>query len=112
MIAYNKTTGEIIADNVKKAESFKERLFGLIPRKNMNKSEGLILEPCSSIHTCFMKFAIDAVFLDEHMKVVAIADSMKPWRFSKWHMSALSVLELRAGVVLNKISKGDEIEIK
>ena len=112
MTAYNKTSGEVIAENVKKAESFKDRLFGLIPRKSMDKSEGLILEPCSSIHTCFMKFAIDAVFLDENMKVIAIVNSMKPWRFSAWHMSASSVLELKAGIALGKISKGDEIEIK
>ena len=59
-----------------------------------------------------MKFSIDAVFLDKKMKVVAIIDSMKPWRFSKWHISAKSVLELKAGIVLGKISKGDELEIK
>lgn len=112
MIAYNKTNKKIIAEDVKKAESLQDRLFGLIPRSGMDKSEGLLLKPCSSIHTCFMKFAIDAVFLDKNMKVVAIAESMKPWRFSAWHISAKSVLELKAGISLGKISKGDEIEIK
>ena len=111
MIAYNKTTGTVIAEKVKKAENLQDRLFGLIPRASMDKSEGLFLKPCSSIHTCFMKFAIDAVFLDKKMKVVAIIDSMKPWRFSAWHISAESVLELKAGAAFKKISKGDEIEL-
>ncbi len=112
MIAYNKTNGKIIARDVKKAENLQDRLFGLIGRKNMDKSEGLLLKPCSSIHTCFMKFAIDVVFLDENMKVISVVDSMKPWRFSAWHISAKSVLELKAGASFEKISKGDEIEIK
>ncbi|MCG2725304.1 MAG: DUF192 domain-containing protein [Elusimicrobia bacterium] len=111
MIAFNKTNGKIVAGNVKKAENLRDRLLGLIPRASMDKSEGLFLKPCSSIHTCFMKFAIDAVFLDENMKVIAIVNSMKPWRFSKWHISASSVLELKAGVSFGKISEGDEIEI-
>jgi uncharacterized protein len=112
MIAYNKTNNINIASDVKKAENLQDRLFGLIPRSTMAESEGLILNPCSSIHTCFMKFAIDAVFLDKNMKVIAIVDSMKPWRFSAWYISAKSVLELKAGVAFGKISKGDEIEIK
>ncbi|MBU2529790.1 MAG: DUF192 domain-containing protein [Elusimicrobia bacterium] len=112
MIALNKKTGEPIATDVKKAENLRDRLFGFIPRKSIDKSEGLLLKPCSSIHTCFMKFSIDAVFLDENMKVIAIVNSMKPWRFSAWHISANSVLELQAGASFGKISKGDEIEIK
>ncbi len=112
MIAYNKTNKKIIAADVKKAESLQDRLFGLIPRKNMAESEGLLLTPCSSIHTCFMKFAIDIVFLDKNMKAIAVVNSVKPWRFSAWHPSAKSVLELKAGVIGDKISKGDEIEIK
>ena len=112
MLVYNKTNGKTIAEEVKKAENLRDRLFGLIPRSNMDKSEGLLLKPCSSIHTCFMKFAIDVVFLDENMKVIAVMDSMKPWRFSAWHISAKSVLELKAGASLGKISNGDELEIK
>ena len=112
MLVYNRTNGKTIAEKVKKAENLRDRLFGLIPRVNMDKSEGLLLKPCSSIHTCFMKFAIDVVFLDKNMKVIAVMDSMKPWRFSAWHISAKSVLELKAGAAFNKISKGDELEIK
>lgn len=65
-------------------------------RPALGSEEGLLLKSSSSIHTCFMRFAIDAVFLDEDMRVVAIREGLRPWRLAFARRSR-AVLELGAG---------------
>ncbi|MBR0196713.1 MAG: DUF192 domain-containing protein [Kiritimatiellae bacterium] len=62
------------------AKSFFARLKGLIGVKDLAEGEGLLIERCSSIHTCFMSMTIDATFLDENERVVRIVKGIKPWR--------------------------------
>ncbi len=112
MVVFNITKNIKIAGGVRKAGGFSERGIGLISKKEIGPEEGLWIEPCSMIHTCFMSFAIDAVFLDGNMKAVRVAGNLKPWRFSPWILRARSVLELSAGSCEGRISEGDIIEIK
>ena len=64
----------------------------------MRQGTGLLINPCSSIHTCFMRYAIDVVFLDEENTTVHILHSIPPYRFSPVIQGAVKVLELPAGV--------------
>lgn len=69
---------------------------GLLGRSGLDPSEGVLLRPGSSIHTFFMRFAIDAVFLDRDDRVVKIVSDVRPWRLAGARR-AKAVLELAAG---------------
>jgi len=112
MIAFNKTKNLQIAARVIRADSFQSRLLGLIPRKSMAPEEGLWLEPCAMIHTCFMRFPIDAVFLGADLKALAICPYLRPWRFSPWVRGANSVLELACGRLSGCVEEGDFLEFR
>ena len=97
MIVFNLTKDLPVVLRAEKADTFSRRLFGLIPRGYIGEEEGLWLCPCAMIHMCFMRFAIDAVFLDADLKVLRVVENLKPWLFSPWVRGARSVLELKAG---------------
>src|ERR687887_277481 len=69
---------------------------GLLGRGGLERGEGLLLQPAGSIHTFFMRFPIDAVFLDRGLRVVGLAPELAPWRLAA-RRHAHSVLELAAG---------------
>lgn len=105
---YNETKKAIVVDELKIAKSFKERLLGLMFKRRLNKSEGLLILGCNSIHTCFMRFAIDVVFMDIDHRVICIKEKIKPWRQSGFVKKAYMTLELPEGTVRRKsISIGD-----
>jgi uncharacterized membrane protein (UPF0127 family) len=72
------------------------RMRGLLGRTELPRGEGILLRPCGSIHTFFMRFSIDAVFVDRDGKVVGVERELKPWRTAR-HRGAKAVLELAAG---------------
>jgi uncharacterized membrane protein (UPF0127 family) len=72
------------------------RLCGLLGRASLPAGEGLLIRPAPSIHTFFMRFAIDAVFLDADCRVLAVERSLGPWRVAV-RRGARAVLELAAG---------------
>jgi uncharacterized protein len=78
------------------AETPVMRLKGLLGRSRLASGEGLLVRPTSAIHTCFMRFPIDAVFLDRDLVVVKIVSELRPWRVAA-RRGARSVLELAAG---------------
>jgi uncharacterized protein len=84
---------------IKLADTFGKRLIGLMFRKKSLEDEGLWITPCNSIHTCFMNFAIDAVFINKEGEIVKIVEELQPWRFVKPVQNAHSVIELPAGAV-------------
>ncbi|WP_396269300.1 DUF192 domain-containing protein, partial [Ideonella sp.] len=63
------------------------------------QDEGLLITRCDSIHTCFMRFAIDVVYLDRTANVVRLAPGLKPWRFHLGGRAAVHTLELSAGSI-------------
>ncbi|MEO2073796.1 MAG: DUF192 domain-containing protein [Bacillus sp. (in: firmicutes)] len=83
------------------ADSFFKRLKGLMFRKEELVDEGLWIIPCNSIHMCFMKFEIDAVFLSKEGRIVKIVERLKPWKFVKPIQNAYSVVELPSGEASN-----------
>jgi len=112
MKVFNLTRNIVISGSAEKADTFMSRLFGLIPRESLGEEEGLWLEPCSSIHMCFMRFAIDAVFLDKDFRVIRILENFRPWRFSPFVKGSRGVLELPAGRCAGRVGVGDIIEFR
>ena len=100
---------EVVSD-VKIASGFVDRLIGLMFRKEMNGFKGLWLKPCNSIHTCFMRYDIDVLFLDKNNKIVRIFRSMRPWRMTRIYFTVSSVLELKGGVLNDNVKEGDLLE--
>jgi uncharacterized membrane protein (UPF0127 family) len=76
-----------------------KRMRGLLGRSHLEKDGGLILEPAQSIHTFFMAFAIDVVFLDRDLTVVRVLPNMRPFRASPFVRSARSTIELPPGMI-------------
>ncbi|MBP7088852.1 MAG: DUF192 domain-containing protein [Candidatus Omnitrophica bacterium] len=76
----NKTKNILISPKAKIADDFFKRLIGLMFKKFMDKEEVLIFKHASSIHTCFMRFPIDIVFLNKEMRIIRICKAVKPWR--------------------------------
>ena len=81
---------------VRRATSFWQRLGGLLVLPRLAPGEALHLKPCSSVHTCFMGYAIDVVYLDAQGEVLKIVSDLKPWRFSAC-LGAHSCLEMLSG---------------
>jgi uncharacterized protein len=88
--------GDVVVDECVVADSPVSRMRGLLGRDELRQGEGLLLRPASSIHTFFMRFPIDAVFLDEALRVLRISDELRPWRAAS-RRGARAVLELPAG---------------
>lgn len=83
--------------NVRVADSFLTRFAGLMLRGRLKAGRGLLIAPCSSIHMCFMRFAIDAVFIDREYRVLKISRHLLPWLGLAWRPGAWGVIELTAG---------------
>lgn len=103
-----KSDGKTVADPCWLADGFFNRFRGLMGRASLASGEGLLLKPCNSIHTFFMRFAIDVVYLDSEGKVLKIRRNFKPWRADLPVFGAKSVLEVSAGS-LGEIREGDQL---
>jgi len=86
----------LVAQEVELADSFIKRFMGLMFRKSMPQNHGLLLNPCSEIHTFSMRFPIDAVFLDSKNEILKIEYAMVPNKIGKSVKNAKCVLELCA----------------
>jgi uncharacterized membrane protein (UPF0127 family) len=94
------------------AETVWARLRGLLGRHGLEPGEGLLLRPSGSVHTCFMRFPIDVVFLDAELEVLRVAPAVRPWR-ARAQRGARAVLELRAGEAERVgIGPGDRLTIE
>lgn len=110
----NKTKQNIISTELEIAKGIFniQRGIGLMGRKTFRESQGLWIYHCKSIHTCFMNFSIDCLFVDKKLSVKAIYENVKPWRLVLPVLAADSVIELPAGTAgrLN-ISVGDQLYV-
>jgi hypothetical protein len=107
----NLTRGTILGSSVEKAGSGDTRRKGLLGRDGLGPGEGLWIVPCESVHTFFMRFAIDLVYLDRKHCVRKVRHAVGAWRLSAC-LSAHSVIELPAGTAEATLTqKGDQIEI-
>jgi len=106
-------TRESLAVRAPMARSLTDRMVGLLGHESLQEGEGLILTACRSIHTCFMRFTIDAIFVDRAWGVVAIARSLPPWRMTAPVWRASAVIELPAGTVDRaRVAVGDRLVVE
>jgi uncharacterized membrane protein (UPF0127 family)/CheY-like chemotaxis protein len=105
----NFTRGTIVCEQAVVAETALRRLRGLLGRASLPSGEGLLLRPAPSIHTAFMRFPIDALFLDRDLVVLKTAPGLEPWRTASAR-HARAVLELSAGEIARRgIEVGDRL---
>lgn len=108
----NALSGDIYTENCYRASGFLEKMIGLMGRGSIADNEGLLLENCGFIHTCFMRFPIDCVFLDHENRITRITGNLRPWRVSGT-AKAVTVLEFPSGFTgKHGLIKGMEICIK
>lgn len=88
--------GRVVCGRCEVADTATARARGLLGRKELSSGEGLLIKPSFSIHTFFMRFPIDAVFLDRSGSIVDVVRGLKPWRTAT-RFRARAVLELAAG---------------
>ena len=97
----NLTRGSVVSERGVIADRARTRMRGLLGRRTLPSGEGLLLKPAPSIHTAFMRFPIDAVFLDANLRIVKLVDNLGPWRTASARR-ARAVLELNAGEILRR----------
>jgi uncharacterized membrane protein (UPF0127 family) len=103
--------GTVVCERVSLADSPVTRMRGLLGRDGLEQGQGLLLRPASSIHTFFMRFPIDAVFLDRSLVVVGVHDAIDPWRTAS-QRGAKAVLELPAGESSRRgLAIGDQLTL-
>jgi len=95
----NKSKGTILAERAFQARSLLQRVIGLLNRKGLEEGEALIIHPCNSIHTFFMRFAIDVLFVDKESRVIKAIPSLEPFRLTRIYFKAKFVIELPTGAI-------------
>lgn len=92
----NARTGQVVAKAAELAITSSSRRRGLLGRDGLDPGAALVIAPCNSIHTMFMRFAIDRVFVDRAGRVREMVRALRPWRIAA-AMFAYAVIELGAG---------------
>jgi uncharacterized membrane protein (UPF0127 family) len=109
MALVNQRTDESLADRIEVAVTRNDRRKGLLGRDVFETSSALIIAPCFSIHTMFMRFDIDAVFVDDDGRAVKVVQGMGPWRIAVQPF-AHAVVELPAGSLRERpVDVGDRL---
>ena len=101
MILINTSNNSIISENVEIADSYFKRLIGLMCTQELSVNNALHIIPCSSIHTFFMNYSIDVIYLDMNNRIIHIDEGIEPKKIGRWFKNARSVVELPNGKVKN-----------
>ena len=108
----NDTRDRVLADRCEIARTFLTRGRGLLGRNTLEQGQGLIIYPSSSIHTFFMRFAIDVLFVDRQDRVVGLREAMPPGLPYAGDRGARYVIELPAGVIATTATRtGDQLNL-
>jgi uncharacterized membrane protein (UPF0127 family) len=108
----NQTRNTVLGEAVDVANTSDTRRVGLLKHKSLEPGTGLWIVPCESVHTFFMKFPIDLVYLDKKKKVRKVRNAVPAWRLSAC-LTAHSILELPAGTAAKTGTQpGDELSIE
>lgn len=109
----NRTQGTVAVERCRVARSLRDRTVGLLGTRELAAGDGLWIERSPSIHMFFMRYAIDAVFVDRGGRVVRIAERLRPWRIVAWVQGARDCLELPAGAAkAARIQVGDQLALE
>jgi hypothetical protein len=89
----------VVASHVEVANGLWRRFRGYLGRPEPGEGEGILLTPCSAVHTFGMAYALDILFLDARGRVLEVVGNLKPWRKTRRVRGARHVLEVRAGTI-------------
>ena len=104
--------GATIASTVQLANTFLLRLTGLMGKPELPDNQGLWITPCSSVHSFFMRFSFDAVFVDDKGHIVHLVEAMPPGKVTPLINGAKAVLELPAGSIgQHQLNVGDFLKL-
>lgn len=110
-VAIHTRGGALVCERCLLADTPRLRLRGLLGRPEPAEQEGVLIDPAGSIHMCFMRYAIDVVFLDRDDVVVGVREGVRPWRFAAAR-GARRALELRCGQVRARgIDVGQRLDV-
>lgn len=108
----NVSKDRIISSRALLASTFFSRLKGLLGRNKLEENEALCIKPCKSVHTYFMSFPIDVIFVNSENTVCNIIENLKPFKITSYYKEAEYVLEMAAFEGQRKnIQIGDRIDI-
>lgn len=103
---------ELMISQLKEATTFFQRAKGLLGRQSLADNEGLWIRPCNNIHTFFMKFNIDCIFVDKNLVIQRIKSNMSPFRIAGPDWKTVSVIEVKAGTAEKwKLATGDRLYV-
>jgi uncharacterized membrane protein (UPF0127 family) len=106
-----KLKDKVLFSEIMIADNPVSRVIGLM-FKRAPTGDGLLLEPCNSIHTFFMRYSLDIVFMNSSNQVVKIIRNLKPWRMTFVYFKAKKTLEVPAGKLPLDIKEGDILEVQ
>ena len=109
----NKTKNKTIASVVYFADIPFKRMKGLLGRSSLGALEAMVIKPCNSIHTFFMRFSIDVLFVNKESRVVKCIVNMPSFRLSPIYLTSKFVVELPVGTIqATNTTEGDQIAIE
>ncbi len=109
----NRTKLTSLGDRVRIARSFWDRGRGLMFRAGLDEGTGLVIDPCSSIHTMWMRFPLDVLYVSEDGSVLRADSKMKPWRIGPLFVRGRYVIELPPGTIdRSHTEMGDNLELR
>jgi hypothetical protein len=106
----HRDTGAVVVESLEIADTYWRRLVGLQFRRELLAGCGLLLVPCSSVHTFWMRFAVDVVAIDRSGKVVAVRERVRPWRIVAGVKDAHAILEVTAETA--NVQVGDHLKVQ
>ena len=111
VVALTREDGHVVCERLLVAAGPLQRMRGLLGRKELPAGEGILLRPAGSIHMFFMRFAIDAIFLDDRLLVIDVVPDLRPWR-TAGRRGAKAVVELASGECVRRgVKPGDVLSL-
>lgn len=103
-------TGEVICQKMILADRMFDRLKGLMFSNELPNCDGLLIAPCNSIHTFFMLYKIDVLFLDKNFNIVKVIYGLSPWKMTWVYFRSCQVLEMKGGTMRKNLREGERLE--
>jgi uncharacterized membrane protein (UPF0127 family) len=102
--------GKVLLPRVELARTFWSRFVGLQFRRSLPSDQGLFLKPCSSLHSCFMRFPIDVIMLDHENRVLKVRRRLPPWRAMICVAGTVAIIETAVDAL--ELSPGDQLSFE
>ena len=102
--------GEVICHKMIVEHKLLMRMKGLMFSSTLPDCDGFLINPCNSIHTFFMRYSLDVVFLDKNFKIIKVIYDLTPWKLTWFYFKATQVLEMKAGTLKRNLNPGEKLE--